>query len=107
MRSGRRERCTRSTTAYGHRRHLSRGRCQHHCLWLLGRRVCGPVLLGSRAMLCRRWFRQLWRPRRRRRSTAAALSFLLAQSLAAQQQEEEEAKEQAAVAELEAQVACG
>ena len=36
---------------------------------------------------------------------AAALSFLLAQSLAAQQQEEEEAKEQAAVAELEAQVA--
>ena len=36
---------------------------------------------------------------------AAALSFLLAQSLAAQQQEEEEAKEQAAVAELETQVA--
>ena len=36
---------------------------------------------------------------------AAALSFLLAQSLAAQQQEEEKAKEQAAVAELETQVA--
>ena len=69
MRSGRRERCSRSTTAYGHRRHLSRGRGQHHCLWLLGRRVRGPVLLGSRAVWCRWWSRQLWRPRRRRRST--------------------------------------
>ena len=45
------------------------GRGQHHCLWLLGRRVCGPELLGSRAVWCRRWSRQLWRPRRRRRST--------------------------------------
>ena len=49
--------------------------------------MCGPELLGSRAVWCRQWFR------------------LLAQSLAAQQQEEEEAKEQAAVAELETQVA--
>ena len=46
-----------------------RGRGQHHCLWLLGRRVCGAVLLGSRAVWCRRWSRQLWRPLRRRRST--------------------------------------
>ena len=69
---GRRERCTRRTTAYGHRRHLSRGRGQHHCLWLLGRRVCGPELLGSRAVWCRRWSRQLWRPRRRRRLALVA-----------------------------------
>ena len=34
-----------------------------------GRRVYGQVLLGSRAVWCRRWSRQLWRPRRRRRST--------------------------------------
>ena len=85
---------------------VSRGRGQHHCLWLLGRRVCGagaprqpgspsvpsvvPPALAAPAV---------------ETVDAAALSFLLAQTLAAQQQEEVEAKEQAAVAELEEKVA--
>ena len=55
------------------------------------------MLLGSRAVWCRRWSRQRVGPG----GDAAALSFLLAQTLAAQQ-EEVEAKERAAVAELEA-----
>ena len=88
----------RGTTACGHRRHLSRGRGQHHCLWLLGAprqpdsvvpSVVPPALASPAAETV----------------DAAAPSFLLAQTLAAQQQEEVEAKEQAAVAELEAQVA--
>ena len=62
---GRRRWRSSSTTAYGHRRHLSWGRGQHHCLWSLGCRVCGPGLLGSPAV----WSRQYWRPRRRREST--------------------------------------
>ena len=48
----------------------------------------GEVL--SRAVWCRRWSRQLWRPQRRRRSTLLLCPFLLTQSLAAQQQEKED-----------------
>ena len=102
--SGRRERCTRRTTAYGHRRHLPGTRpaplpvaAGSQGVWPGAPRqpgsvvpsVISPALAAPAAETV----------------GAAALSFLLAQSLAAQQQEEEEAKEQAAVTELETQVA--
>ena len=83
----------------------SRGRDQHHCLWLLGRRVCGLVLLGSRGSAVPSVVPPALAAPAAETVDAAALSFLLAQSLAAQQHEEVEVKEAAELAELEEKVA--